>query len=184
MCIMRLQNSRGIGFLTRPLQMKLVAIAFETADLWADSACAMGIISIEKGRRGCHSSRARGSWHYGLCHGARREAVELPRSFRLRMVEIHCRAHPDCSEREVVPQFHPESGHVILVFVRHDQEVDMALAIDLWQKWFQVLDCSRKVVGATQRSAVDECVEISPIIVSLRNTAVDAVAKSDVEQSD
>jgi DNA polymerase III subunit epsilon len=29
--------------------MKLVAIDFETADRWADSACAIGIVSIEKG---------------------------------------------------------------------------------------------------------------------------------------
>ena len=30
--------------------MKLVAIDFETADQWADSACAIGIVSIEKGK--------------------------------------------------------------------------------------------------------------------------------------
>jgi len=30
--------------------MKLVAIDFETADRWADSACAIGIVSIEKGK--------------------------------------------------------------------------------------------------------------------------------------
>jgi DNA polymerase-3 subunit epsilon len=32
------------------IAMKLVAIDFETADRWADSACAIGIVSIEKNR--------------------------------------------------------------------------------------------------------------------------------------
>jgi DNA polymerase-3 subunit epsilon len=32
------------------IAMKLVAIDFETADRWADSACAMGMVSIEKGK--------------------------------------------------------------------------------------------------------------------------------------
>jgi DNA polymerase III epsilon subunit-like protein len=40
---------RRIEFLTRAA-MKLVAIDFETADRLADSACAIGIVSIEKGK--------------------------------------------------------------------------------------------------------------------------------------
>src|SRR5262249_5780151 len=85
---------------------------------------------------------------------------------------------------KVVPKFHAETGHVVLVFVSHDQEVDVAFAIYLRKEALEVLDRLRQVVGAAQRAAVDHHVKIAAVFMGPGNTAINTIAKTDVEKPD
>ena len=65
--------------------MKLVAIDFETADRWADSACAIGIVSIEEGKitkKGYRLIRPpRRHFIFSYIHGISWADVEAQRTF-------------------------------------------------------------------------------------------------------
>src|SRR2546427_6438409 len=42
---------------------------------------------------------------------------------------------------------HAEAGHVILVLMSHNQQIDVTLAIDQRQERLELVDCFRKVIG-------------------------------------
>ena len=51
-------------------------------------------------------------------------------------------------------------------------------------KRLEIVDRRRQIVGAAQRAAVDEDVEVAAVLVRLGDAAIDAVAEADVEQPD
>jgi len=73
---------------------------------------------------------------------------------------------------------------VVFVLVGHDQQIDVTLPANRWQERLESLDRFGQIFGTAQRPAVDQDVKIPAALVGFRDTAIDAIAKADVEQPD
>ena len=122
-----------------------------------------------------------------VAHGRRRQPVQLQRPPGLRVLRIHRAVHPDALDPDVVELVWIEAGDVVLVFVRHHQQVEPPLAVLERQQGLEVRDRAREIGGAAHRAAVDEHVKVvdgRADFPRLRDAAVDAVADLDVVRAD
>ena len=62
-----------------------------------------------------------------IAHRGRRQAVQLQRAAGLRMRRVHRRVHPDPIDGDVLKDLRIEPGDVILVLVRHHEQIETRL---------------------------------------------------------
>src|SRR4029077_18715990 len=68
--------------------------------------------------------------------------------------------------------------------MRHDQQIDVMLPVDLWQQRRERRKCIPQHGYATERAAVDEHMKRSSVRVAVGYAHIDTIAEANVEQSD